>query len=84
MLTEVGIDERDAVLALTGWDGQNIHGCLVAKSIGAGEVIARFSNTDYVGMLGGFGIDATVSARLSAANEILRFVRRGRILSVTT
>lgn len=84
VLSEVGIDERDAVLALSGWDGQNLLGCLVAKSIGAGEVIARFSNTDYVGMLGGFGIDATVSARLSAANEILRFVRRGVIFSAVT
>ncbi len=84
VLEEVGLDERDAVLALTGWDGQNLLGCLVAKAIGAGEVIARFSNTDYVGMLGGFGIDATVSARLSAANEILRFVRRGVIFSAVT
>jgi trk system potassium uptake protein TrkA len=72
------------VLALSGWDGDNLLACLVAKELGAGEVIARFTNTELVGLLSGSGIDATVSSRLSAANEILRFVRRGIIHSVTT
>lgn len=84
VLKDVGIGSNDAVLALTGWDGLNLLGGLVARALGAGEVIARFTNTDYVGLLGGFGIDATVSSRLSAANEILRFVRRGRIFSAVT
>ena len=47
-------------------------------------MIARFPNTDLVGLLPGVGIDATVSSRISAANEILRFVRRGVIHSVAT
>jgi trk system potassium uptake protein TrkA len=37
-----------------------------------------------MGLGAGVGIDATVSPRLSAANEILRFVRRGAIYSVAT
>lgn len=56
----------------------------MARALGAGEVIARFSNTDLAGLLGGGGVDATVSSRLSAANEILRFVRRGMILSAVS
>jgi trk system potassium uptake protein TrkA len=84
ILQSVGIGDGDAVLALTGWDGQNLLGCLVARALGAGEVIARFTDTDLVGLLGGSGIDATVSSRLSAANEILRFVRRGVIHSAVT
>ena len=84
ILQSVGIGPSDAVLALTGWDGQNLLGCLVARALGAGEVIARFTETDLVGLLGGSGIDATVSSRLSAANEILRFVRRGVIHSAVT
>jgi trk system potassium uptake protein TrkA len=71
-------------MALSGWDSENIVGALVAKSLGAHEVIARLTNTDLVGLLPGVGIDATVSSRISAANEILRFVRRGVIHSVTT
>jgi trk system potassium uptake protein TrkA len=84
VLRAEGVDAADTVMALTGWDGDNVLAALVAKSLGAGEVIARFTNTDLVGPLGGIGLDATVSSRLSAANEILRFVRRGVIHSVIT
>jgi trk system potassium uptake protein TrkA len=84
VLISEGVDAADSVIALSGWDGENLLGCLLAKELGAGEVIARFTNTELVGILGGAGLDATVSARLSAANEILRFVRRGVIYSVAT
>ncbi len=84
VLRSESVGDADAVVALTGWDGDNLLGSYVARALGAGEVIARFSNTDLVGLLGGGGIDATVSARLSAANEILRFVRRGVIYSAVT
>ncbi len=84
ILKAEGIDVTDVVMALSGWDSENVVGALVAKALGAHEVIARFTNTDLVGLLSGIGIDATVSSRLSAANEILRFVRRGVIHSVVT
>jgi len=84
ILKAEGIDSTDVVMALSGWDSENVVGALVAKALGAHEVIARFTNTDLVGLLSGIGIDATVSSRLSAANEILRFVRRGVIHSVVT
>jgi trk system potassium uptake protein TrkA len=84
VLASEGVATVDCVLALSGWDGDNLLGSLVAKELGAGEAIARFMNTDLVGILGGAGLDATVSARMSAANEILRFVRRGVIYSVAT
>ena len=43
-----------------------------------------FTNTGLIGLLAKTGIDAAVSSRMSAANEILRFVRRGVIHSVVT
>lgn len=84
ILRSEGVGSADAVLALTGWDSDNVLGSQVAHALGAGEVIARFNNTDLVGLLGGAGIDATVSPRRSAANEILRFVRRGLIYSAVS
>lgn len=84
ILRSEGVGSADAVLALTGWDGENLLGSHVARALGAGEVIARFSDTELVGLLGGGGIDAVVSSRLSAANEILRFARRGVIHSAVT
>lgn len=81
VLSDEGVGSADEVLALTGWDGDNLLGSQVARALGAGEVTARFTNPELVGLLGGGSVDATVSPRLSAANEILRFVRRGLIHS---
>lgn len=81
VLREEGVGSADEVLALTGWDGDNLLGSQVARALGAGEVTARFTNPELVGLLAGTSVDATVSPRLSAANEILRFVRRGVIHS---
>ncbi|MEZ5176304.1 MAG: Trk system potassium transporter TrkA [Acidimicrobiia bacterium] len=84
LLMSENAGDADSVMALTGWDGENVLGALVAKSLGAREVISRFTNTDLMSIGSSIGIDATVSSRLSAANEILRFVRRGAIYSVAT
>lgn len=84
VLSDLDISDKDAVLALTGWDEVNILGCLVAKALGAATVISRVQRISYVGLLAGHGIDATISSRIAAANQILRFVRRGRIHSVAT
>lgn len=84
MLLAEGVGAADTVMALTGWDGENVLGALAAKALGAHEVISRFTNTALIGLLAGAGIDAAVSSRMSAANEILRFVRRGVIHSVVT
>ncbi len=84
MLRSEGAGNTDVILALTGWDEVNILGCLVGKALGAETTVARFHRLDLVTMLPGVGIDGGVSSRLSAASEILRFVRKGRIHSVAT
>jgi len=84
ILRQECVGKADEVLALTGWDSDNLLGAQVAKALGAGEVTARFTDTELVGLLAGDAVDATVSPRLSAANEILRFVRRGMIFSAVT
>lgn len=84
ILAAEGVGNADEVLALTGWDGDNLLGSAVARALGADEVTARFNDTELAGLLGGGGVDATVSPKLSAANEILRFVRRGKIYSAVT
>jgi trk system potassium uptake protein TrkA len=84
VLQELGVNGKDAIVGLTGWDHVNVLSCMVGKALGAATSVARFNRISYVGLLGGTGIDAAVSARLAAANAILRFVRRGRIHSVAT
>jgi len=78
------VGSTDVALGLTGWDEVNLMGCLVAKAMGAGMVIARFNRLPYVSLLSGVGIDAAVSSRLMAASAILRFVRQGQVEQVAT
>lgn len=85
LLADEGVHNADALLALTGWDDSNILGCLVAKEMGVATTVARLRRLELVKALPtGIGIDATVSSRLAAASEILRFVRRGNIHAVVT
>lgn len=83
-LAGLGLGSRDAVLALSGWDEQNIVGCLLSRELGAAYTASRVNRQSLIPLLGGVGIDATISSRLAAASAILRFVRRGRIHSVAT
>lgn len=84
VLDRLTLGEGDVVVALSGWDEINLMGCLVARAVGAPHTIARFGKLQVAGLLEDVGIDATVSSRVAAANAILRFVRRDRILSVAT
>jgi trk system potassium uptake protein TrkA len=73
------------VAALSGWDEVNLMASLVARAVGAPTVITRFGRLALAGLLKDVvGIDAVVSSRIAAANAILQFVRRDRILSVAT
>jgi trk system potassium uptake protein TrkA len=84
VLREEGVSTADVILGLSGWDEVNILGCLIGKALGVPTAVARFRRLDYVSLLAGHGIDAAVSTRLAAANEILQLVRRGTIHSVAT
>ena len=84
LLESEGMAHVDDVLALTGWDEVNIVACLVSKGLGAKNAIARYHRLDYVSVLNETSIDTGVSSRLSAANAILRYVRRGQVHSVVT
>jgi len=83
-LLSEGIDTADLVVAVTDGDTTNILSSLLAKYHGAKKCITRISRPDFIPLLGKLGIDVALSPRLVAANMILRFVRRGAVLSVAT
>ncbi|MCX8110294.1 MAG: Trk system potassium transporter TrkA [Syntrophorhabdaceae bacterium] len=84
LLAREGILNMDALVAVTSDDETNIIACLLAKHIGVQKVIALVNKVAYLPLMPVIGIDATVNVRLSTANAILRFIRRGDILSVAT
>jgi trk system potassium uptake protein TrkA len=84
VLQSEDVANADVLIGMTGWDEVNILGCLLGKSLGVPETVARVQRFEFLQLLPGLGIDAAVSSRLAAANAILRFVRRGTIHSVVT
>jgi len=77
-----GVGGMDAFVALTDSDETNIISALFARHAGAKQVITLVNKPDYAALARRIGLDAAVSPRQSAANAILRYVRRGSVTGV--
>jgi trk system potassium uptake protein TrkA len=84
ILLDENIEGADAFLALTNDDETNIIASLLARRFGVKKVVALINRLHYLPMVQRLGINTTVSPRLNAVDRILQFVRKGRVLSVTT
>jgi trk system potassium uptake protein TrkA len=84
ILQEENIEGINAFLALTGHDEDNIMASLLARKLGAKKIVALINRLNYLPMVQRLGITTTVSSRLAAVDRILQFVRKGRVISVTT
>lgn len=83
-LAKEGLLNMDAFVAVTSDDETNIISCLLAKHLRIQKTIALVNKPTYLPLMPVIGIDSTVNTRISTANGILRFIRRGSILSVAT
>jgi trk system potassium uptake protein TrkA len=84
VLAREGILNMDAFVAVTSDDETNIISCLLAKHLRIQKTIALVNKPTYLPLMPVIGIDSTVNTRISTASAILRFIRRGSILSVAT
>jgi len=84
ILAEENIEGAGAFLAMTNDDEDNLIASLLARKLGAKKVVALINRLNYLPMAQRLGINTTVSPRLAAVDRILQFVRKGRVLSVTT
>ncbi len=71
----------DMVIALTGDEETNVLICLLAKSLGAQKTITRVNKSGYLPIVRAIGLELSVNPRLAATNSIMRFIRRGMVLS---
>jgi trk system potassium uptake protein TrkA len=83
-LKESGVESVDGFVSVSGDEETNVMSALLARHLGAPKVIALVKRTEYIPVLREIGLDAAVNPRLTAAGAILRFVRRGHILQVST
>lgn len=84
ILAEENISGIDAYLALTGDDEVNIISSLLAKRMGSQKAIALVNRIDFMPMAQLLGINSTFSTRLVVVDRILRYIRKGNVVSVTT
>ena len=83
LLKSEGIETTDGFVAVTGYDEDNLLVALLAKHLGTKKVIAKVDRTNYIPILEKIGVNAVVNPRMTTASAILRFIRRGKIISLT-
>ncbi len=92
ILVTAGLDTTESFIATTGDNETNIVSCLLAKHLmnrnnrdphgGYGKTIALVNKEDYLVLASTIGLDIALNTKISAANEILKFIRRNELLSV--
>ncbi len=83
-LLEEGVADADVFIAVTDDDRTNILSSLLCRQHGTHRTLCLVNMPELLKLAPSLGIDACVSPRLSAAGAILKFVRRGQVLSLAT
>ncbi len=91
-LALAGLLDMETFIATTGDNETNIISCLLAKHLinkqhrdpkgSRGKTIALVNKEDYLVLASTIGLDIALNAKISAANEILKFIRRSELLAV--
>jgi trk system potassium uptake protein TrkA len=84
LLFEENIEDMDVFVSVSNNEELNIMSSLLAKRLGVKKTITIVNRTDYLSLASGLGLETVLSPRMITANSILKFVRQGDILSLTT
>ena len=84
LLKEEGLANMDALIAATTNSETNIITSLMAGHVGVYKTIALVDNTDYTHISQHIGVDTMINKKLIAANNIFRFVRKGKVEAITS
>lgn len=83
LLEEEGLYSMDAFIGVTDFDEQNLLMSLMAKHEGVNKIIAKISRPNYVQIIDKLGIDVALNPINIAASNILKFIRGGKVVSVS-
>lgn len=84
LLATEGITDTDAFISVTDDEESNIISCLMAKHLEVPKTVALVSKSDYIPLSQTIGLDVAVNKKSAASNEIHRYVREGRVISVAS
>nr|NIT41514.1 Trk system potassium transporter TrkA [Gammaproteobacteria bacterium] len=92
VLVSAGLLDMDTFITATGENETNIMSCVLAKHLmntqnnhsqgRQRKSIALVNKEDYLVLAGTIGSDIALDKKILAGNEILKFIRRGELLSV--
>jgi trk system potassium uptake protein TrkA len=84
LLEEVSADEADVFVSVVSRGEEvNLLNGLLARNMGAKKTIVLVHKPAYQELYERLGIDATVSPRLIAADQILKYVRSGEVVTAS-
>lgn len=83
-LKEEGLENMDAYIAVTPNSETNIITSLMAEELGVYKTIALVENVYYTHISQNIGIDTIINKKLIAANNIFRFVRKGKVQAIAS
>lgn len=75
LLEEEGIEEMDALVALTGMDEENIIISMYAGTLELGKVVTKINRMSFQEILDSAGIESVISPKGITVNQIVRYVR---------
>lgn len=84
LLESEGLGSMDAFIALSDNSETNIIASLTAKNHGVYKTIAQVENKEYIHISQNIGVDTLINKKLIAANNIFRFIRKGRVEAITS
>ncbi|MCS7202823.1 MAG: Trk system potassium transporter TrkA [Thermodesulfovibrio sp.] len=84
LLIEENVSYNDIYIACSNNDELNIMASLLAKKLGTKKAIALVNKIDYIPLAHNLGIQSVLCPRLITASIILRYIRKGEVLSLTT
>lgn len=82
-LTDEGIRNTQAFVALTGNAEANILACLTAKRLGVRKTVAMVENVDYVSMAESLDIGTIINKKAIAASRIYQLMLDADVMNVT-
>jgi trk system potassium uptake protein TrkA len=82
LLLEENIDDTDVFVALTNAEEANILSAMLAKKLGARQVMALINKPSYAELMEGGKIDIAISPQTITIGALLAYVRRGDVVRV--
>ena len=82
LLTEEGLKDTDAFVALTGNSETNILACLAAKRMGVTKTVAEVENIDYISMAESLDIGTVINKKMIAASHIYQMMLDADVANV--